>query len=283
MLQPLVQKKVFLIIMIFSFLFITWLIFNTSQGTMEETWPESVVKLLLYPFQKTVYFISNFFSDTWQTITGLATLTRENYELHKELSKLETELSQLRQLEAENDRLRKALDFAKSVPLDLVPVEIVARNPSHWMNTVVIDKGRNHGLTKNMPVIAKEGVIGRILNVRPNSSEVILLTDPREGNSMSGVIERSRELVYIYGGGPKSYCVVRPSDLDVKFEVGDRILTSESNLYFPKDLTVGTIQKIIDHGDGFEQEALMKPAVSLSRTEYVYVVKKMKNQPEEGR
>lgn len=258
--------------MIALFLILTGLIFRTSRDTMEETGAEHSFKLLLYPMQNALRSVADFFCNIWSAGTELASLSRENVELRKELSALKMEIFQLRQVVSENERLREVLDFYTNSDLDLAPVEIVAWNPSNWMDTVVINKGKRHGFLKNMPVITDQGVVGRILNVNLFSSEVILLTDPREGNSMSGVIERSRGLVYIYGGGPGGNCRVKSSDLDIRFEVGDRILTSESSLYFPKNLLIGEILKVIDYGGGFEQEAIMKPAAGLSQMEYVYVV-----------
>lgn len=277
MLHALMRKKVFYVVLVLIFLFVTWLIFYTSQDEMNQTWLEFVIKIILYPFQRIIDYISNFFSNTWKTMTALSALNRENYQLRQEVLELQMELTQLRQLRAENERLREALEFEKTSAFHLEPTVVIARNPSHWTDTVIINKGSKSGLAKNMPVITKDGVVGRLLNVEPYSSEVILLSDPRDGNSMSGVIERTRGLVYIFGGGRKGYCLVRPSDLDVKFKIGDRILTSESSLYFPKDLVIGEITEIIDHGDGFEQEAVMKPVVKLGQLEILYVIKNAKN------
>ncbi len=273
MLQPLAQKRVLLITLVICFLVITGLLFYSSQERIKETWAEKVFNIIFYPFQKTIHYVTSFIAETNETIKNLAALNRENYHLRKKLSELTTELSQLEQLEAENERLRAILQYKAASKLELIPTEVVARNPSNSKYTIIIGKGKNYGLAKNMPVITEEGIVGRILNVNPFSAEVILLTDPRGGNSMSGVIERTRELVYIYGGGRKGYCIVKPSDLSIKLEVGDRILTSEANLYFPKNLLIGYIAEVNDSKDGYEQQAYLKPAANFGRMEYLYIVK----------
>jgi len=272
-LQPFVQKKVFLVTLVVCFLVVTGLMFYSSQDREEELGLEKVFKIILYPFQKGVYYITTFVTDSWETVNTLGTLYRENNEMRKQISEMVTELSQLEQLKAENERLRELLRFKLTSPLELVPVEVIARNPSNTGATLTIDKGSNAGLTRNMPVITTEGLAGRLLNVEPFSAEVILLTDPRPGNSISGVIERTRELVYIYGGGKKGTCLVKPSDLSVRLQTGDRILTSASSLYFPKNLLIGAIVEVEESADGFEQQAYLKPAVDFSRIEYLYVVR----------
>jgi rod shape-determining protein MreC len=275
LLQPFTQKKALIILLVVGFLFITWSIFYTSQERTELTWAEYVVRLILFPLQKATNAVVDFVVDTWETIGSLARLHRENYELREELVRFELRVAQLEELKAENNRLREAVGFRTGTELQLLPAEVIGRSPSPWMETLIIDKGEKDGLARNMPVISKEGVVGRLFRIGPNFSEVVLLTDSRDGNSMSGVIERTRDLVYIYGysTGRKGYCLVRPSDLDVDLQVGDRILTSGASLYFPRNLLVGVVQEVRDHDDVFTREALMKPAVNFSRLEYVFVVK----------
>lgn len=272
MFQPIAQKKVILVALALFFLVITGLIFYSSQEHGKEIWTEKVFKIVLYPCQKAFYHITTFTADTWETINQLASLNRENDELQKNLSRFSAELSQLEQLRAENDRLREILQFKASSKLELVPTEVIARNPGNQKATIIIGKGKNYGFTRNMPVITEQGVAGRLLNVQPFSAEVILLIDPRAGNSLSGVIERTRELVYIYGGGRKGFCLVKPSDLSVKLQQGDRILTSESSLYFPKNILIGSIVEVQESEDGYEQQAYLRPATNFSRLESVYVV-----------
>ena len=275
MLRPFTQKKALIILLVVGFLFITWSIFYTSQERTELTWAEYLVRWVLFPLQKAANSVVSFAVDTWEAICSLARVHRENYELREELVRLELRLAQLEGLKAENNRLREVAGFQTETDLQLLPAEVIGRSPSPWMETLIIDKGEKDGLVKNMPVISKEGVVGRLLRVGPNSSEVILLTDSRDGNSMSGVIERTRDLVYIYGysTGRKGYCLVKPSDLDVDIRVGDRILTSGASLHFPRNLVVGVVQEVRGHDDVFSREALMKPAVNFSRLEYVFVVR----------
>ena len=273
MLQPFVQKRVILVTLVLCFLVVTGLMFYSSQEREEELGVEKAFKFILYPFQKGLSYVTTFVTDSWRTVNTLGSLQRENMEMRKRLSELVTELAQLEQVKAENERLRQLLQFKQASPLELIPVEVIARNPSNTSATLTIDKGSNAGLTRNMPVITTEGLAGRLLAVEPFSAEVILLTDPRPGNSLSGVIERTRELVYIYGGGKKGTCLVKPSDLGVRLQTGDRILTSESSLYFPKNLLIGEIVEVQASEDGFEQQAFLKPAVDFSRIEYLYVVR----------
>ena len=66
---------------------------------------------------------------------------------------------------------------------------------------------------------------------------------------------------------------MKPSDLSVKLQTGDRILTAESSLFFPKNLVIGTLVEVYSSEDGYEHYAYLEPATDFSRLEYLYVVK----------
>ena len=269
--QAVLQKRT-LVFLGIAFLLITWGIFLASNSDRsDEIAPEWLVRGVVRPIQQALNGISALAVETWSSLTHLGVLQRENEELKDQLDATQMENKRLKLLAQENQRLRLLLEFKEHSALDLLPAEIIAQAPNHWSKTVTINKGRRDGLQKNMAVITPDGLAGRILSLRQNSAEVLLLSDGRDGNSLSGILERTRELVYVYGAG--DYCRVVPSDIGVTLKPGDRILTSESSLYFPKDLLVGIIVDVKKTGTRLKGEALLKPAVKFSRTEEVFVVK----------
>lgn len=268
--QTVFQKKI-LIFLGVAFLVITWALFLTShQEANRENVPEWLMRGAVRPLQSVLSYTSDLVGDTWWTLNRLGALNRENAELREAMTHMGMENQRLKLLAQENRRLRQALKFQNHPKLELLPAEVIAQAPHHWNRTLTIDKGKKDGLRKNMAVITPAGLAGRILTVRNHSAEVLLINDGRDGNSLSGVLERTRDLVYIYGAG--GYCKVVPSDIGVVLRPGDRILTAESSLYFPRDLRVGVIVDVKQSGAGLKGEALLKPAVSSSRLEEVFVV-----------
>ena len=279
--QTVFQKRI-LIFLGVAFLVITWAIFTTShQETDYENAPEWLTRGVVRPLQRLMNSTSNVVKETWSTLNRLGALNRENDELRATLVQMDMENQRLTLLAEENDRLRQALKFTEHPKLELIPAEVIAQAPHHWNRTLTIDKGKKNGLRKNMAVITPDGLAGRILTVRNNSAEVLLINDGRNGNSLSGVLERTRDLVYIYGAG--EYCKVVPSDIGVVLRPGDKIYTAESSLYFPRDLLVGVIMDVKQSGAGLKGEASLKPAVSSSRLEEVFVVRRpLPRRPEQG-
>ena len=80
-------------------------------------------------------------------------------------------------LEKEIQELKDTLELNKTLT-EYTPVNatILSRNKSYWFNTITIDKGSNSGIEKNMAVITKNGLIGKISKVSKTSSEVKLIT-----------------------------------------------------------------------------------------------------------
>lgn len=268
--QTIFQKKI-LIFLGIAFLFITWAIFITSNPERTgEIAPEWLTRGIIRPFQQVLGSTTKVTVDSWETLNKIGRVNRENQELRSELERTRMENNRLLRLVQENRRFRFALDFKQQSPLNLLSSEVIAQSPSQFTRTITIDKGSKNGVRRNMPVITADGLAGRILTVRPRSAEVLLLNDGRDGNGLSGVLERTRDLVYVYGSG--EYCQVVPSDIGVTLRNGDRILTSESSLYFPKDLLVGVIVDVKRSGAGLKGEALMKPAIASSRLEEVFVI-----------
>ena len=80
-------------------------------------------------------------------------------------------------LENEIAELKGALELKKTLTeYDTVTTTVLSRNKSYWFNTVTIDKGKTSGIKKDMVVITKNGLVGKISKVSENSSEVKLIT-----------------------------------------------------------------------------------------------------------
>jgi len=56
----------------------------------------------------------------------------------------------------------KFVNFTGAVPDTYVAAQIIARDPSPWFKTIMIDKGARDGLVKGSPVLVPEGIVGRV-------------------------------------------------------------------------------------------------------------------------
>lgn len=258
------------------FLLITWVMFVSSQEKSGEGKIHYFFNSAMIPLESVFNSLGKSTSRSWRTVVTLSTLKTENDHLKNEIDRLKVRQTGLDSLRSENRRLRAALQYMADQPHELVAAEIISFNPNNWNQTVVINKGKNFRLTKNMAVITPKGVVGRIGEVRGNNAEVILMTDPRDGNFIGGVVSRTGNMVIVTGGGQyRGECSVKPAvdSYFINIKKGDLIITSETSEFFPRGLPIGRIADINKVTNNLVSKASLKPVVNLGLLQTVYVIK----------
>jgi rod shape-determining protein MreC len=245
----------------------------TAVPRQEVTVVENIIRDIYSPLQKWTGNIrgnwggmSYVFSEKRSLIERIEILEDKN----KQLS-IDNQL--LREYQSEAVRLKKLLEFkeANINNYTLVEAVVIARSPSNWYKTIVIDRGKNQGVYYGMPVITPEGLVGKVMQVNNNTAEVNLLTD-RE-MAVGVILQRTREtngLVEGLGDGN----LLRMGNIPYysSVEVNDRVITSGLSTTYPKGIDVGTISKISREPSGLLLTAEVKPVVDFDRLEEVMVI-----------
>jgi rod shape-determining protein MreC len=149
----------------------------------------------------------------------------------------------------------------------MVAARVIAGSPGTGSLTIQLDRGEHDGIRKDMGVITPDGVVGKIIETYPNTSQVLLLTDERSG--VGAMLADSRIQSPVGGvGEPLITMKYVPNDDDVS--VGARVVTSGMDKIFPRDLPVGTITEI-KPGNPFKQIRI-RPAANLEKLEEVLVL-----------
>ncbi len=196
--------------------------------------------------------------------------------LEKENATLQSKSVDYDELVAENERLRKLLDFRTSHPqYKTLAGSVISRDYGTWSNTMIIDVGSGEGVAKDMPVITPNGVVGFISDVYPHSARVQLLTDPR--TSIGAIVQRpeSRVSSVVRGNGnvptePQFVNIAKDADI----LEGDTLVTSGFGAIYPKGLPLGTIVSIHQNDNDFVKYAVIRPSVDFSKLEEVLVILK---------
>jgi rod shape-determining protein MreC len=120
-----------------------------------------------------------------------------------------------------------------------------------------------------MGVMTPDGVVGKVLAVFPDTSQVLLLNDKESG--VGALLATSRTQAPVNGSGVPLLRMEYVSN-DVKVQPGEPVLTSGQDRIFPKDLPVGTVVDVkSDHHSAFQQIAV-QPAARLDQLEEVLVL-----------
>jgi rod shape-determining protein MreC len=256
----------------------TWVIYSTSRPRDQEWKMEYFLNTAMVPLESSFNYLGRMAGDSVQTVTKLAQLKNENDQLKRQIQDLRANQLGLDTLKMENQRLRVAQQFIAEQPHQLISAEIIAVNPSNWNSAVIINQGTNQGLKKGLAVISPDGVVGRIGEVRDNTAEVILITDPRQGNYIGGIVRRTRDMVIITGGDHRGECTVQPA-VDNYFsdlKKNDMVVTAETSDVFPSGLPIGRVVYFVQRINNMVTKAYLKPAVKLGKLEMVYVIKAKK-------
>ncbi len=166
-----------------------------------------------------------------------ARLAKDNETLRNALLISGARIARLQAAAAENARLRGLLGAAEQGGLDvqLAPILDVALDPTR--QRVILDIGADQGVSMGQAAIDAGGLVGQVVDVRPSTATVLLLTDP--DHAVPVAVSRNGIRLVAYGRGDRLELANVPTSSDVK--VGDRIVTSGLGGRFPPGFPVGTI------------------------------------------
>ena len=198
------------------------------------------------------------------TLPRLPALTRENTTLRSTLIQRELDIANLRETLRHTLQSQTLLRASPS-PSGIVAV-VLSRSPIPTQQTVLLDKGARDGLSLESVIIDAAGVIGRVIDVYPASSLVMLLTDPE--SRVAGLVERSREIGLLIGRS-QGACEFIYLDATADIQEGDRIITAGLGETFPKGLLLGTVKRVLRDDASGVASAWIELAARLGQREEV--------------
>jgi rod shape-determining protein MreC len=224
------------------------------------------------PLEKAIGWTVRTTLGAWSGYVALRGSHEKAAALQRRVDELEIERQQLLQDRAEAERLRRLLAFADGTTERryLGARVIGVRLGTAGLQILSIDRGTEDGVTKSMPVMVADGVVGRVLGVAAHSADVLVLTD--RNSSIAVRVERTRARANVRGlGKPDAARLEYALRMEDMIE-GDILVTSGTDGVFPRGLKVGRVTQLERSGHGLFQEARVVPAVDVTRVEEVLVV-----------
>jgi len=214
-------------------------------------------------------------------VRELQTLRQRNAELEDLANRLTVENLRLAEVETENEKLRTLLDFVQTNPsFNYRGGQIIARviggSASPFTHPIQIDLGEQHGIEEGMPVVTDRGLVGRIFNVYPRTSDIMLITDPR---SSVNVMTQASRAPGILRGRVGQLPIMELIPPEIEITVGEIIITSGLGGHFPKGLVVGQVVEVLKNDNLMFQSAIIQPTVDFDRMELVLVITNFPAEP----
>ena len=232
------------------------------------TFFERAILTIAAPFQASIDGSANFIKGLWGNYFWLVDTRQQNLTLQQENRQLSAQLQQVEEIRLQNDRLRNLLAFVDDVDQAAVPAQIIGEDASNWARSVTINKGSRAGLRDGLPVVAAEGVVGRIIKTSPNSSRVLLVTDA--SSNVAALVQRTRMRGVVHGQG--ATLALKYALRDAEVSVGDLLVTSGMGGVFPRGLSLGKVQIAERDELALFQKIVVVPVVDFSHLEEVMVL-----------
>ncbi len=138
-----------------------------------------VFSVIIRPFDIAAEAVSKPIANAWYGITNYDNLKAENEALHDQVEHQKgAEIEAKTAINIANDLLK--LNRLTSVRnIKGVAAQVIGEAPSNFQNTIEITVGSRDGVSVGMPVTDGAGLIGKVTKVYPDSSVVMLITDPQ--------------------------------------------------------------------------------------------------------
>ena len=195
------------------------------------------------------------------------TLIAENRQLKEEVARLRREAIEAWGLEQDLDRLSRALDYAGGEIGPLRAADVVFIDHRPFLRTLLLWVGDERA-ARNQPVVAVDGLVGRVVLAGGGYAKVQLITD--RAASVGAMIERTRRQGVVHGAGPGSLELdFVPLQEDVR--VGDRVVTAGIDGIYPRGLPVGTVVEVRP-GEELFHRIRLQTAVDMGLLDQVYLL-----------
>ena len=227
------------------------------------------------PLEKGIVRLQTGATGIWRNYLYLRGVRQQNRDLQQQIQQLQLEQLRLKQDAEQAHRLQALLGFKEQFIAQTTPAQVIGSSGSDQSRIVYLDKGSNQGIARDMPVISGDGVVGKVVLVFGDTSQVLLINDQTSG--VGAILEKSR-LQGILKGKASGELVLDKimSDEDVK--PGEKVLTSGGDQIFPKGLPIGSVTRV-STGSQFLQVTL-RPSAALDHLEEVLVItQKQQHEP----
>lgn len=195
----------------------------------------------------------------------------DNTKLGNEINRLLLEQQKHLGIVFETQRLREILLLKDNEKRYVVTAKVVSKGWDPWANTLIINKGKVAGISKDMAVITPKGLIGKITYVADDNAYVLLITDVNFSAAVK--VQETRKDAILSGNGSKySGLKYIPQEEDIK--EGYTLATSGFDDLFPQEIPVGYVYALTKKGEGVFKNIEVMPFQDLTKLDEVIIVRR---------
>ena len=269
------KSRLVVVISILSVFSLSLLFLTAYQGGEIPIVSDGVRQSIAF-LDKVVSKPTQFLSNQKDYLNDLVAAYKENQELKSTLASLENSISEMESLKNENESLRQNLEIKEAyADKQMISALVSVRSPNSWNQELVIDIGKDAGLTENMLVVANGALVGTIDSLDAYSTTVKLLTNSDDFFNIP--VKISLEMTDVYGilsgyDTDSHSLIINQLNSDVEIPVGSSVVTSDLAGGTPSNIPVGKVASIKSSSSNLNRELYITPTANFSNIYAVMVV-----------
>lgn len=244
----------------------------------------NVMDTVIAPMQKGINHVGLSISDRMKRFQDMDSLRAENDALKKKVTELTTEAQMTNQDKYELDALRELYELDKKyMDLPKVAARIIARESNGWYNVFTLDKGADDGITVNMNVIAGNGLVGIVTDVKKKTCVVRSIID--DNSNVSAMFSSSGDTCIVSGNmnqiKNEGTIPVSMISLNASIINSEEVVVSHISDRFLQGILIGYVRDVYTDSSNMTKAAVLVPAVDFEHLDEVLVITVLKKTEEE--
>ncbi len=242
---------------------------TTSQERVIRVWTQAVANFVQSPVTSVTSSVTSYF----ESFVKLRSAQTENDKLKQQVQELQVEVQQKQELAKENERLKVLLKLKSESKYDILPAQIIGRDPSLWFDSAIINRGSLDGVKLNMAIVNNGGLIGRVIAVSPITAQINLVTKDKSGlGGVIGELATSNAIGVVSGTGKKEMLEMGYIPGTIEVQVGEMVYTTGQDGIYPPGLKLGEVAEVRPGSATVPQQIFIRPSAKLYSMEEVGVV-----------
>lgn len=260
------QRALYMLLFFVLFFICFQRLFFFSSGILE-----SISSYLIYPVLVVQNKISSKMKSVFEKSGTVEQLTAQIEKLKQENEDLLADNIQVKSSLRYLENLEELIEFKKQYEVaSFLPASILMRQISQDGNILFIDQGSSAGIKKDMVVVYKNCLLGKITEVYPTYSKFAAITDKSckvavccIKSSATGIHEGCNKI--------DKTKLSHVNHLDQMFE-DDLVISSGEGLVFPKGFALGKVSQFTK--DGIQYKVDIQPIINISKISHCFVIRK---------
>jgi rod shape-determining protein MreC len=230
--------SVLLVAILAQLLLLAYQVKNKQDVRLIRVWAVGAVTPLARALEAGRGGVSDFFHDYF----ALIGVRQENRQMKAQLDQYKMDNQYLRAQLSTADNARALSIFIPNSRSKTLAARNLGRSTDTSAQVILVDRGSSDGVQKGLAVITPEGIVGKVIDVFSNVSDVLLITDP---TFAAFVVSQKHHVPGTLKGGGGTVTVEHVENEET-VDPGELFLASGDDLIFPRGTPAGQVSSVRD-------------------------------------